>query len=263
MRTLPLVLAVTLALILLGPPTRAEDDQAQLTAIRAERDALAARVRELEQRLKHLQMNARERENLWLRWLGRQDYRRNLETNSNTDKILQCNVTSSTHDDGTARVRGTYIYTRRPTMRHPVANVQHGVWTLTYVKENELWETKRTSVTTTFAFPTPPPVHLKVVTGENAFDVLLNGQKVAEIHDGELRDGELRDTNIGHFRKLLKRWQDARVPLDAVPAIVELGKDVPVVYNAHIAQMWLLLEGLKTIEFKVPVKRPRPPAKDR
>ena len=128
------------------------------------------------------------------------------------------------------------------------------------MKENELWETKRISGTSTFAFPTPPPVHLKVVTGENAFDVLLNGQKVAEIHGGEL-DGELSDTNIGHLRRLLKRWQDARVPVDAVPAIVELGKDVPV-YKAQMAQMWLLLEGLKTIEFKMPVKRPRPPAKD-
>ena len=78
------------------------------------------------------------------------------------------------------------------------------------------------------------------------------------------KPGKIRDTDAltGNFQTLLKRWQDARVPLHAVPATVELGEGVPVI-NASFASLWLAFEGLNSIEFKMPVKRPRPPAEDR
>ena len=212
-----------------------------------------------------LQTKAREREKLWLGWLARRDVQRFLEADSN--KILQCKVTTSTHDDGAASVQGTVIYTTRELKPVPLLAplpdgliVNHSSWTLKYTKNDELWKSKTVLVqsNTTF-FPAPPPVHVKVVAregDEKVFDVLLNDQKV-----GEIQDGKLRDTNAfkGNLRRLLKRWQDARVPIHAVPATIELDNDV--LSNGLV--MKLAIEGVTTIKFKGAIQLSGPAAKDR
>ena len=170
---------------------------------------------------------------------------------SGTPVTGKCHFVTSQVDDEQFHAAWTVKYVKKSARR---ARSQ-----VTYILTDELWRSKSVHVKKETFFPAPPPVHVKVVTSErdeNTFDVFLNDQKVAE-----MQHGRLRDTNAfkGNLRTLLKRWQDARVPIDAVPATIEAGKNVLLLG----IQVGLSIEGITTIEFKIPVQRSSAPTKDR